>query len=73
MELSSFPKYLGLQLRQQLTFERYCLNSLNNMLCKIETLYTVKTLNPGIFCLKLLNTLVLGPLQRTAVLLNGIT
>ena len=69
--LSSFVKYLGVYLDQNLTYE--VKHVLKKMACGIKTIYAVKQFLPAKICLLLLNALVLSHLHYPAILLQGIS
>ena len=70
---SSFVKYLGIYLDQNLTYEYEVKNILKKMACGIKTLYSVKSFLPDKTCLMLLNSLVISHIHYPALLLNGIS
>ena len=69
--LSSFVKYLGVYLDQNLTYENEVKHVLKKMACGIKTIYAVKQFLPEKVCLLLLNALVLSHLHYPAILLQG--
>ena len=71
--LSSFVKYLGVYLDQNLTYENEVKHVLKKMACGIKTIYAVKQFLSEKVCLLLLNALVLSHLHYPAILLQGIS
>ena len=71
--LSSFGKYLGVYLHQNLTYENEVKHVLKKMACGIKTIYAVKQFSPEKICLLLLNALALSHLHYPAILLQGIS
>ena len=71
--LSSFVKYFGVYLDQNLTYENEVKHVLKKMACGIKTIYAVKQFLAEKVCLLLLNALVLSHLHYPAILLQGIS
>ena len=71
--ISSFVKYLGVYLDQNLTYEREVKNVLKKMACGIKTMYAVKQFLPEKTCILLLNALVISHLHYPSILLQGLS
>ena len=71
--LSSFVKFLGVNLEQNLTCENEVKLVLKKMASGIRTIYAVKQFLPEKICLLILNPLVLSHLYYPAILLQGIS